>query len=495
MSLMIHWVGKIAFDRPSKPFTLQLDRGGGSLDMSRNRNSPGQFTKQENMYMSFKKLALTTAVAVAMGAATLPANAMVYGIAGEALLVPAALNDPANQGTGNTNTYVVLKLPTILGSDFVMNNYSAPNIRAGVPAGQGKTIIPDPAYGWQVHWTWFDPKSKNPKNGTCEGSPNDVIVWTTDKDLLDLQRDVDVGLEDTGDVPKTFCGSATLPPAGYVVFQTKRGADSLAADFAMEGTAYITDDNIAENTVALLSVPVIPMADGEDPAPSNAGTSPRLGLNEVIQPVTSNGGGKGDLTAVSPVVASPLATGIRMNDGDPGSKLATSFAGGIQGGINAPAYSMHVLWFDRNNDQRTATSQTLIWDEHENPESLQVPIDYELNIIVYNSSVQIDKPGAFSPPWDFDLAPTEGQYTNLIAALMAQSQNGTYGSTTFNLPFNWAFSVMGYAEYILQEEGNELGGVGGAPGTNASAVAFEAQEDMYNSDAWSQHLMTLRGFR
>ena len=452
--------------------------------------------------MSFKKLAATTAVAAVMGAATLPANAMVYGIAGESLLAPIALNDPANPGVGNTNTYVILKLPTILGSDFVMNNYSAPNIRAGVPAGVGKNIVPDPAYGWKVHWTWFDPKSKNPKNGTCEGSPNDVIIWTTDQSLLDIQRQVDTGAfgagaPQPGAVPKTFCGSSTLPPAGYVVFQTARGADSLAADFAMEGTAYITDNDIAVNTVALLSVPMIPMADGEDPTPSSTATSPRLGVNEVIQPVSSNGGGKGDKTLVSPIVVSPLATGIRMNDGDPSTSLFQSFAGGIQGGLNGPAYSMHILWFDRNDENRTSNSQALIWDEHEFGESLEVPIDNELNIIVYNSMVQIDKLGAFVDPWFgvAGMAPAQGMYTDLIAALAATAANGVYGSTVFNLPFNWAFSVMGYAEYLLLEEGNELGGAGGTPGTNASAVTFEAQEDMFNGDAWTQHLMTLRGFR
>ena len=46
---------------------------------------------------------------------------------------------------------------------------------------------------------------------------------------------------------------------------------------------------------------------------------------------------------------------------------------------------MHVLWFDRNDENRTSNSQALIWDEHEFGESLEVPIDNELNIIVYNS--------------------------------------------------------------------------------------------------------------
>jgi hypothetical protein len=475
--------------------------------MSRRCNTVGRFTKQETLFMNFKKLALTAAVAAAVGGATLPSHAMVYGIAGEALLVPVALNDPANQGVGNTNTYVVMKLPNVLGSDFVMNNYSAPNIRAdycpsapGCAPGEieGANLSPDPAYGWKVHWTWFDPESKNPKNGTCEGSPNDVIVWTTDKDLLDLQRKVDTdafgaGKTQPGLVPKTFCGSSTLPPAGYVVFQTGMGADSLAAEFAMEGTAYITDADIAVNKVGLLSVPVIPMADGEDANGSNKDTPPQLGLNEVIQPVSSSGGGRGDDNLVSPVVVSPLATGIRMNDGRQATSYFTSFAGGIQGGLNAPAYSMHILWFDRNNPDRTSDSQALIYDEHESVESLEVPIDKELNIIVYNSSIQIDDPGAFQPPWSqikTGLTPATGLYTDLIAALQATASNGTYASTTFNLPFNWQFSVMGYADYILAEEGPEAG-----LGVDASAVAFEAQEDMYNADAWSQHLMTLRGFR
>jgi hypothetical protein len=465
--------------------------------MSQGRNSVGQFTKQESMYMSLKKLATTTAVAAVMGAATLPVNAMVYGVAGEALLVPLALNDtrPGRAGTGNTNTYVVLKLPSILGSDFVLNNYSTPNIRRGVPTGVGKNIIPDANYGWTVHWTWFDPESKNPKNGTCEGSPNDVIVWSTDQTLLGLQGNVDRGLVPTGDVPTVFCGDSTLPTAGYVVFQTAKGADALEADFAMEGTAYITDNDIAVNTVGLLSIPVIPMADGTDPIPSNTATSPQLGLNEVIQPVSSNGGRQGDFALESPIVASPLATGIRMNDGDPSTALATSFAGGVQGALGPNAYSMHVTWFDRNNDNRTSDSQVLLWDEHEDGVSLEVPIDRELNITLYNSSVNFVRPaGAAVNPWDKlgTLAPTQGQFTDLIGLLFA---TGNFTSTVFQQPFNWAFSVMGYAEYILLEEGTELGGVGGTPGTNAAAVAFEAQEDMQNGDAWSQHLMTLRGFR
>jgi hypothetical protein len=447
----------------------------------------------EIMYMKLSKLALVTGVTAAMGAASLPSHAMVYGVAGESMLAPVVMNNPnvVDQDTGTTNTYVIMKLPSVLGSDFVLNNYSAPNIRDGVATGTAKTIMPDPNYGWEVHWTWFDPKSKNPKNGRCEGSPDDVIVWTTDQTLLDLQRQVDTGQLPTGPVPRTFCGSSTLGPAGYVVFQTTRGADSLEADFAIEATGYITDADLAENTVALLSIPMIPMADGEDACPSSKSTSPQLGLNEVIQPVTSNCGNKADLQPISPVVASPLATGIRMNDGNPGTELAVTFAGGVQGSLGPDAYSLHILWFDRNNEDRTADSQVLLWDEHEFAESLEVPIDYELNMILWNADGSGDVTSPAWPTLGGLIAPAEGRYVDLIGSLI----EGEVVARTFNLPFNWAFSIMGYAEYNLLEEGSELGGPGGTPGTNAAAVAFEAQEDMYNYDAWSQHLMTLRGFR
>jgi hypothetical protein len=447
----------------------------------------------EIMYMKLSKLTLVAGVTAAIGAVSLPSHAMVYGVAGESMLAPVVMNDPTvrEEDTGTTNTYVIMKLPSVLGSDFVLNNYSAPHVRAGVPAGSAKTIMPDPAYGWKVHWTWFDPKSKNPKNGTCYGSPDDVIVWTTDEDLLDIQRAVDTGQLPTGPVPRTYCGSSTLGPAGYVVFQTARGADSLAADFAIEATGYITDADLAENTVALLSLPMIPAADGEDGCPSDKDTSPILGLNEVVQPVTSNCGGKGDLLPVSPVVFSPLATGIRMNDGNPGTQLATAFAGGVQGSLGPDAYSLHILWFDRNNEDRTADSQVLLWDEHEFAESLEVPIDYELNMILWNADGSGDVTSPAWPTLGGLIHPAEGRYVDLIGSLI----EGEVQAYTFNLPFNWAFSIMGYAEYILLEEGTELGGPGGTPGTNAAAVAFEAQEDMENYDAWSQHLMTLRGFR
>jgi hypothetical protein len=325
------------------------------------------------------------------------------------------------------------------------------------------------------------------------GSPDDVIIWTTDRDLLDLQRDVDGSV---GGVPATFCGDATLPPAGYVVFQTGAGADSLAADFAIEGAAYVTDSNIAEWPVGLLSVPFIPMADGQDPAPSTVATSPRLGLNEVLQPVGNSGNQIGDNTLTSPIVVSPLGAGIRMNNGDTTDKLFQVFAGGVQGALQPPAYSMHVMWFDRNNDERTARSQVLLWDEHEDRQSLQVPIDRELNVILWNSSVLINRPGSFQNPWDVvDPTPATGFYTDLVSALIAAGSNGTYASSVFSQPFNWQFSIMGAAEYQVLEEGTELGGENGTEGVNAAAVAFEAHEDMQNQDAWSRHMMTVRGFQ
>jgi hypothetical protein len=293
----------------------------------------------------------------------------------------------------------------------------------------------------------------------------------------------------------TFCGDSTLPKAGYVVFQTGSGADGFDATFAMEGTAYITDNNITEETVGLLSIPMIPMADGEDPDDATAATSPRIGANEVIQPGFAKGTGQGTGFYASPVVASPVATGIRMNNGDPDSpRRATAFAGGVQGDFNEPAYSMHVLWFDRNNEGRGAAGQSFLWDEHERGRSFKPPVDRELNILLFNASLQIPK--GSSPGWG-TVNPNRASlaWVDLIAALVAADTGNAYSSQTMPEPFFWDFTIMGYLEYILQEEGTELGGPNGTPGANASAVAFEAQEDVYNGDAWTQHLMTLRGFR
>jgi hypothetical protein len=445
-------------------------------------------TLQENPFMNVQKRVLTAAVAATLGAAALPSAAMIPGVAGEALLVPMAVNDPDPDfgGLGYMNTYVQLRLPAVLGSDFVLNNYTTPNLRAGQTGSV--TLDPD---NWTVYWTWYDPRSTSVVSGSCEGSPNDAIIWTTDADLLELQEELDEVAP-----YMTYCGDSTVPNIGYVVFQTFAGADALAADFAMEGNAWITDSaiNYASDLtdgleVSVMSIPVFPMADGEDPDGANADTSPRLGANEVIVTVSSDGGTRGDKQPASPVVVSPLGSGVRMNNGDPNSQQQIDITGSVQAPLYGQGYSMHVLWFDQNNPNRPA-SQNLIYDEHEQRRDFRVPIEDELNVIVYNMSY-LD---GTSSDWTLEAQPRNLSWYDLI-----DNVPGQYPEPRF-----WDLSTWGYVTYLLQEEGTELGGPGGTPGVNSAAVFFEAQElyvnpfgidDPLSWDAWTMNLMTLNGFR
>jgi hypothetical protein len=454
-------------------------------------------TLQEISFMNVSKRVLTAAVAATLGASALPSQAMVPGVAGEALLLPMAVNNPLFPGAGNMNTYMIIRQPAVLGSDFVMNNYTTPNLRAG----QTGSVTLDPA-SWTVYWTWYDPRSNSVVSGQCEGSPNDVIVWTTDADLLATQQFID-GQAPSG-VPLTYCGDEFVPNIGYVVFETFSGADALTADFAMEANAYIVDDSIADNgnvgTFAAgpytMAIPVFPMADGEDPNGASAATSPRLGLNEVVVDVSSDGGTRGDGQPRSPVVVSPLGSGVRMNDGNPGSRQQIDINASVQAPLFGQGYSMHVLWFDRNNSARAST-QALLWDEHEQRRDWRPPIDKELNVLVYNMSY-IDADDALT--WEsFDLE-SGFQNLQLTSLVDAVYYDVDYISQILPMPLAWNLSTWGYNTYLLEEEGDELGGPDGTPGVNAAMVVFEGQEinidpgfDVW--DAWTTSLGVTNGFR
>jgi len=460
--------------------------------------------------MNFKKLALTTSVAAAMGAAALPASAMVYGIAGEALLLPVMMNDPDNDGTGEMNTYVQIRVPLTLGSDFVLNNYTAPNVTsAGTPVTQDGDF--------RIYWSAYDPYSEKLRSDWCFVSAGDSVLWTTDEDLLELQRRSAVTDDDDGGFPggqdglgpTAVCGAEGLGPIGYVVFENFAAADGEAAEFAIEGSAWITDNRIRDDdVVSLLSVPMIPMADGEDPVPADENTSPRLGLNEVITDV-NNASEIGNGVAESPVVVSPLGTGIRMNNGNPGLSVTVDFAGGLQGPYegnlqnggpaddNPAGYSMHILWFDQNNEDRSSAGEILVWDEHESVCDAEAPIDRELNVLVYNMSVSFDSPSFGENPWDFvdDGTPRTETLTDIVGLIEAVQGQDPFVNGEYCDPLNWNHTIIGYVQYLLEEEGTELGGAGGTDGVNAAAIAMDAQESLFLDDAWAQHLMTVRGFQ
>jgi hypothetical protein len=256
-----------------------------------------------------------------------------------------------------------------------------------------------------------------------------------------------------------FCGDDRIPEnIGYVVFETFAGADALEADFVMEGNAWIVDDTIADNGANVLDagpyvmgIPVFPLADGQDENGASDETSPQLGVNEVVVDVSSDGGTRGDGQPRSPVVVSPLASGVRMNNGDPGSKQQIDITGSVQAPVYGQGYSMHVLWFDRNNDDRAFT-QALLYDEHEERRDWRPPIDRELNVLVYNMSYE----GVKDTPFTWDTFDDESFFFNLgLTDLTAAVwENDVYQSQTLPEPDLWGFSTWGYSTYLLEEEGD-----------------------------------------
>jgi len=416
--------------------------------------------------------------------------------------VPLMLHDSIANTTGNLNTYVQIRVPTVIGQDFVINNYTAPNV---APVGSPLPVAQTDA-DFRIHWVVYDHVSTPVLSGTCYVSSGDSVLWSTDLSLGTFQGQTynspvgAPGLNVSGK-PIAYCGPASgefLPAIGYVVFETWQGSDGLAADFAMEGSAWITDNNIALNVPALLSVPVVPMADGEDPADATDDTPPQLGINEVI--ITDTFGNKADGRPGDPTIVDPLAAGIRLNNGDGDNADPALISGGVQGSaLNAPGnnglgvgqgFSLHSIWLPTADETRSAFS--LLWDEHENFCNQFIPLPYEVNLWAYNMQYQIPSSPLPPPnPWPiFTGTRTAANYalTDVTGALVATVNGQAFTSRNYCRPAAWNATVMGYAEYVIPEQGD----VGA--GTTSAGFAFEAQEatDGIN-DAWATHMMTANG--
>jgi hypothetical protein len=424
------------------------------------------------MNMNTKKRVLAMAVTAAIGGAALPAYSQVTGVPGEALLVPLVLHDGDLVANEGDHTYVQINVPATLGTDLVLNTYTAPHVsRAG-------TVVAQSSPDFRIHWELFDPLSNPVQSGECKVSAGDTVLWTTDPMVY----------------PATRCGPTNGLPVGatgfyYLVVQTVNGARGRVADFAMEATAFIQEDSI--NPVAefekLLSVPVFPMVDGRDSG--NPLEQPQLTQNEVIQ-------NNPNWTSIrSPRQVAPLATGIRMNNGD-GFGDVVDVSGAVQGPGGAPwldqGVSLHVLWFDSNNRGRAA--YTYVWDDDETYCNMDVPLPRELNILAYNLSVS-----ALPNGWEkIEAGSRENlSLTDVIAAVTVPGyQSGASlppGQGSYCQPPGWATTVRGYAEYFIDE----------APDTFArltsAGVAFEAQEatstNRLYDDAWATSMMSARGFQ
>jgi hypothetical protein len=456
--------------------------------------------------MKSKKLLLASSICAAFAGVSGIANAGIPAVPGEALLVPLVLTAGNTDGIG-TETYVGLRVPLTIGTDTIVNEYTAPHTTtAGTSTTQDVAAYP-PAKVPRIYWAMFDEKSVKVDDGTCDVSPGDMTLWTTDVNVREVQLRQRAGILQAGvlDLPDPVCGPGPTirPRFAYVVFQTMPGADGMVADFAFTGEA------MARSSVygATIGVPVLPMADGQDPLPVGSGT-PEF-LNEVI-----SGGTYNDGLPFQPLKYAPIIAGIRMNDADGNLAEQVVTQMPIAGPAGGSGLSLHVHWFDRNDANRIAYND--IYDDMEGQCSETWPLPNELNLTMYNQSIAPRGAGTFpGASWDNVDYPqgfnTDGSKVNVIQSVEPAFGQGI-GAVPYCIPDYWQRlrgtannnypgALVGYVESRINEINSPLP----AGRVNSAAVQFSALEDLgggvmavgvaadtvkpvYYSTGWSSHL-------
>lgn len=303
------------------------------------------------MTSRFKQYASATAVLAGLACASLPAGAGVFGDAGEALLVPLAVwsggsfNDPdcrdgfppaCNPFEGYTpavDTVIEVFVPGSIGQDAIPNIYTAEH---STPTNTPTALTPsDPdlfpgagGYIPQIHWFWFNQRSQEIDSGTITVSPDDVVQISI-TEIANGQNE---------NVP------------GYFVLVDENATNGDAATFSMFGNAWLTGaihffppnggppgpnpfNGIGFPLIGA-SIPVLPMADGED-GPFVGGVPPVPTNQDQVK-----------YRLGTPYAVSPTIAGFRTNrsDGLPDGfvfDLALS---------NRLVPTIHVIWFDHNLD-------------------------------------------------------------------------------------------------------------------------------------------------
>jgi hypothetical protein len=403
---------------------------------------PLEILSTGDLQMNMMKYGTAAAMSLALAGGSGLATAEITGVPGEAVLGPMVLT------LGGAQTYIGLYVPTTVGMDTV-TYLSAPHVLATGPVTQ-TNFIPE------IHWTLFDHMSKKVENGTCEVSPGDYTLWTTDPAVQVVQANQRRGAVVEGfDIPNPVCGPSKATNAGYVVFQTIPGADGDDADFAFWANgAIVLPTGLVLPRTTIGTVPMLAMADGADPLPVGSG-EPTIG-NSVI-----SGGRYLDGIPNDPLKYAPILAGIRMNNGDILDDVVRLQAP-IQGPAAGNGISIHAFWFDRNDPTRVASTQ--VWDDAEGVCSDYLPLPYELNLWAYNY------PG--NP--------------RTVRELIT-------GSTlTYCLPDYWTpFGIYpgalgGYVEYELPEINEPYP----APGSVNSAMAAWNWQEAFGRAAWATHMTT-----
>jgi len=428
--------------------------------------------------MKFQKLVMATSVCAALSGVSGLASADILGLPGEALLVTPVMD---NGNTAGIDTYVALRVPETIGSDYIINTYSAPNTsQAGQVTVQ---TLDDP----RIYWTLFDENSVKVEDGTCEVSPGDVVLWSTDAGVRILEQGQRAGLiaEGITDRPNPVCGPSNPPRTGYAVFQTISGADGQVADFAFTADATLDLTTLAG---AYVGIPAVPMSDGADPLPSGTGfpiAYPGVEMNEVIA-----SGTYGDTRPAVPVRYAPISAGIRFDNGSPFPAENRLTQMPIVGPLGGYGLAAHVYWFNLNQTGRT--SYIDLWDDMEGQCSIPLLVPRELNIWVYNLSIAV----AASPPGWANIAGAVrlgNRVTDLIdvvdggAAYTPRNYCSPEYWDAINPPNLYQGALVGYAENAIAEYRYATAPADGYVHTAGVQYALVERTGTGN---WSGHLAT-----
>jgi hypothetical protein len=303
-----------------------------------------------------KKIALASGVAAALTGASLPSHASMYGVAGEALLVPFVLYSNPDTGLDldidepSINTLISVTTPSAVGKDTIPNFFTAPNTTPTNP-GPPVSVTADPDLGPNangkpenykaaIHLTFFNERSGYEFDTVIPVSPDDLtlINWG---DMVQKQAQYLNGVK------------------GYIVLANEKpdGEWRKAAKFSMFGDAYM----IWPTSIGLIDskIPVLPMSDGDD-------------TSGVTQPTIRNNLIHDDDGSI--IALSPLASGMRttLADGKPGDYTLFDLTMS-----NRFLPTLHVIWVDQNIGQ---ANRALVFNDVEQSCSMSLPIPNELNV-------------------------------------------------------------------------------------------------------------------
>lgn len=298
--------------------------------------------------MKFRKLALAAAFGSTALTATMPANAIVVGAAGEAYLVPFVIYDSYYY----YNTLLQVTVPGAIGYETIPKDFTAINSTPTFPSSTdpdnagpyltGDVPDADTSKQWSkdyIHWFFLDYESKHVCNGQFPVTPDDftTINWG---DVVEYDGCNDANGYSVDGLP------------GYLVLtnqNTWSSGGAAAAKFPFFVDAYLAygggyyggvmeDDDVASTSDGgyyygyAAKLPALPMPDGVDQT-NAAGEKVVTPMDGVVYP-----------TRNQPVV-SPLIAGMRTGRSDGMMNDTTYFDLTLS---NRMYPTLHVVWLDQN---------------------------------------------------------------------------------------------------------------------------------------------------